>query len=180
MARALDVANFFIELANDDPDEGMTNLRVNKLVYFAQGWSYARLGRPLFDDEIQAWDYGPVVPEVYNTFKACGRERIHAASGKFSAEIFTAEETELLLDVAREYGQYATSHLVSITHCQGSPWRESYRKHFHAAIENENICQYFNTLPPLQAFELPDDDDYEGYRDPEDGLLILPEELNDD
>lgn len=52
MCRAIDVANFFIDLANSDPDDCMTNLRVNKLLYFAQAWSLVRRGKPLFPDEL--------------------------------------------------------------------------------------------------------------------------------
>lgn len=179
MARALDIANFFIDLANNDPDEGMTNLRVNKLVYFANAWSLVRFGHPLFDDEIQAWKFGPVIPSVYNTFKSCGRERIHETSGEYSPADLTADETDLLLDVANEYGQYSTSRLVTLTHTPGSPWHEAFRSRENAVIENNRIREYFSNLPPLPAFVLPEpaEDEYEGYRDPLDGLLILPGEL---
>ena len=76
MLKAIDVANFFVDLANSDPDDCMTNLRVNKLLYFAQAWSVVRRNKPLFEEDMQAWKYGPVVPEVYTAFSACGRERI--------------------------------------------------------------------------------------------------------
>ena len=69
MATALDVANFFIDSAKDTEDP-MTNMRVNKYVYFAQGYALAKLGRPLFKDEIQAWEHGPVVPALYQLFKS--------------------------------------------------------------------------------------------------------------
>ena len=61
--RALDVANYFI--ANYGGGTEMTNLKLNKLVYFAQAVSLKQYGVPLFSDEIQAWSYGPVEPEVY-------------------------------------------------------------------------------------------------------------------
>lgn len=182
MACALDIANFFIDLANNDPDEGMTNMRVNKLVYFANAWALVRLGRPLFDDEIQAWTFGPVIPAVYDAFKICGKERIHETAGNYSHSLLTTEETDLLLDVANEYGQYSTSRLVNITHKPGSPWSETFRRHENAVIDNTIIQAYFKNLPPLPSFVFPDpaDDEYEGYRDPADGLLVLPGELNDE
>lgn len=64
--RALDVANYFI--ANYGGGTEMTNLKLNKLVYFAQAVSLKQYGVPLFSDEIQAWSYGPVEPEVYHAF----------------------------------------------------------------------------------------------------------------
>lgn len=58
--KAIDAANFFIKLANDAGEEGMTNLRVNKLLYFAQAWSLARLGKELFAEDFQAWVYSEI------------------------------------------------------------------------------------------------------------------------
>ena len=83
MAKALDVANFFVDVTSDDPEDAMTNMRVNKLLYLSQAWSLVRLGRPLFeDDEIQAWQYGPVAPGVYRAFSEYGRERIRKVAGE--------------------------------------------------------------------------------------------------
>lgn len=59
MASVFDVANFFIEVSPAF-DDNMTQMKLYKMLYYAQGWSLVKLGRPLFDDEIQAWDYGPV------------------------------------------------------------------------------------------------------------------------
>lgn len=58
MPTATDVADFFIDLANNTVDEIMTNPRINNLLYYAQAYSLVRFGKPLFPDEIQAWRYG--------------------------------------------------------------------------------------------------------------------------
>jgi len=77
MVHAIDAARFFVNIANTIPtDDLMTNMRVNKLLYFAQGECLRKLGKPLFDDDMEAWDYGPVVPPVYQTYKGFGREPI--------------------------------------------------------------------------------------------------------
>ena len=73
---AVNVANFFVELANAEEDSCMTNLKLNKLVYFAQAWSLEKLGKPLFEEEVEAWQHGPVIPSVYTAFSPCGRDRI--------------------------------------------------------------------------------------------------------
>ncbi|WP_244264119.1 Panacea domain-containing protein [Alloscardovia omnicolens] len=62
---ALDVANTFIAR---HPSLFLSNLSLNKLVYFAQVESLRQTGKPLYDSEIQAQQYGPVVPEVYYAF----------------------------------------------------------------------------------------------------------------
>jgi uncharacterized phage-associated protein len=60
MADVFDVAAFFVQMANLSADDQMTNLKLNKLLYYAQGASLARTGNTLFNDSIEAWPYGPV------------------------------------------------------------------------------------------------------------------------
>ena len=181
MAKAIDVANFFVDLANSDPDDSITNLRVNKLLYFAQAWSLVRRNVPLFDEEIQAWKYGPVVPSVYQTFKPCGRERISAVSGEYSDSVFSEDEFELLLDVAREYSRYTSPALVSMTHKPGSPWSAAYSPLANIEITRNSIKEYYQKQDVLKTFDFPEssEDDFIGYRDSSDGMLVLPKEYDD-
>lgn len=179
MVKAMDVANFFVNLFNDDPQECMTNLRLNKLLYFAQAWSLARLDKPLFDEEIQAWDYGPVIPEVYKAFRPCGRDRIADQSGDYSQDVFTSDQLQLLLDVLNEYGKYATSGLVSITHETGSPWESVYEQGKNNVITKQSMKEYFKSQEPLKPFDdISLEEDYVGYRN-EDGILVLPKEYDE-
>ena len=151
MANVQDVAKFFIGLANAqaEHEQGdlMTNLRLQKLLYFAQGWHLVRYGKPLFEDEIDAWQYGPVVPSVYNEYKSYGRSGIPGALPDMSA--FSEDEYALLLDVAREYDKYGTSKLVSMTHAPGSPWS---CVGGHGAIPQGLIRSCFDAQRPLSTF----------------------------
>lgn len=119
--KARDVAYAFVNLFKDD-DEGITNLKLQKLLYYAQGFSYQRFGSPLFDDEIEAWDNGPVVYEVYQRYKSCGSEPIRV----YETVTLSPQNERLILDVAREYGQYTSTKLVSMTHREGTPWKQIY------------------------------------------------------
>jgi uncharacterized phage-associated protein len=65
MATVFDIANFFITAENKREQGSMTNLRLNKILYFAQIISLLENGRPLFLDDFEAWDLGPVIPSVY-------------------------------------------------------------------------------------------------------------------
>lgn len=76
MAAAETAAKFFIMLANQRDDDFITNLKLNKLLYYAQGAYLARTGRPLFNEQIEAWAYGPVVPSIYRKYKVCGKNPI--------------------------------------------------------------------------------------------------------
>ena len=178
MYKALDIANFFIDMKNSTPEDYTTNLGVNKLVYFAQGCSLARNDRPLFSEQIQAWDLGPVVRSVYDAFSPCGNRPISSVYSKYSSELFNAEDLDLLIDVFNFYGQYTPFALVNLTHEKDTPWREVYEKGKNNVISPESMKSYF-IKHPLQsvAYALPANT--VGYRDPADGLLVLPADYAD-
>lgn len=159
MAKVQDVARFFIDLAQhqNERDSGdlMTNLRLQKLLYFAQGWYLARFGKALFNEPIEAWPYGPVVPEVYSQYKGYGRQGITEES-TFPMDAFTPDEYELLLDVAREYDGCSTSALVSLSHAPYAPWSKAEQS---TVIPRNEIHAYFAGKRPLPSF----DDLLDGY-----------------
>lgn len=180
MANVQDVAKFFIGLANDQAnnDQGdlMTNLRLQKLLYFAQGWHLARYGKPLFEDEIEAWPYGPVVPSVYDAYKQHGRGGITGSLP--DADAFTEEEFSLLLDVAREYDRFGTSSLVNMTHKAGSPWS---LVGGHGRIPRDLIRSAFDAERPLTSFA--DVQQFAGVYVPERdeaGTPIIPSDFAED
>lgn len=180
MATAIDVADFFVDLANHTVDENMTNLRVNKMLYYAQAYSLVRFGKPLFSEDIQAWKYGPVVPSVYHTFQRFRYDPIRAVSEDYSPDVFTADEIALLLDVAREYGQYSSSKLIDMTHEAGGPWDQVYcPDELNTVIPTASIKEWFSKNP-LPVFEPRySDEDVIGFRNA-DGYLVLPKEYDDD
>ena len=142
--KALDIASLFIQLANGLPNDQIDNLKVNKLCYYAQGWSLVRLGYPLFDDEIQAWDYGPLIQEVYYAYRACGKNPIQDVATDFDEENLTGDERSLLTDVYVNYGKYTSSALIDMTHRDGTPWKQVYIPHKNIVIPLESIKEYFS------------------------------------
>lgn len=69
---ALHVAQYFISQSKISSPYAVTNLKLQKLLYYAQGFHLAVYGEPLFEEEIQAWAHGPVIPSVYNRLKRYG------------------------------------------------------------------------------------------------------------
>ena len=148
------VANFFIDLANNDEyGDGMTNMRLNKLLFFAQGHYFARIGQPLFNDDFEAWTYGPVVADIYRRYNKYGRSPIEEVAAGYNYESFSSDELDVLLDVAREYGRYSTSELVKITHTDDSPWASSYQSSTSQAITKNQIKEYFMSFKKLESFD---------------------------
>lgn len=153
MAKAQDVARFFIDLGvqqnSTESGDLVTNLRLQKLLYFAQGWHLARYGVPLFDSDIEAWKFGPVVPSLYQEYKSYGSMGIRD-TGDYSPDVFTESEYELLLDVAREYDDYSTNALVSLSHAPNAPWSHTERS---GIIPQNEIQAYFAGKDPLRSFD---------------------------
>ena len=183
MCKVQDVADFFIDSTINDPDDNMTNLRINKLLFFAQGWSLVkRKGTPLFKDDFYALDLGPVIPEIYRRLKVAGRGKIQSGDNDNYDEKFSEEETQLLIDVLRHYSKFSTDGLVDLTHKKGSPWDKVYEAHMNNIIPKEDIREYFERMPDLEHFSMPalKDSDYVGYRDEITGNYVLPEDWIDE
>ena len=156
MATVFDIANFFVDLANKTDDDYITNLKLNKLLYFAQGVSLARTNNPLFQEPIEAWKYGPVIPSVYKKYKVLGKMPIQETDADYSPNVFTNQEINILLDVMREFGIYTGGKLVSLTHAPDTPWSKSFNNNNNKIISNEVIKEYF-VKHPVREFCLKDD-----------------------
>lgn len=133
---SVDVANMIIS-RYADRDE-LTNLKLNKLVYFAQAVSLRTHGTPLFDDEIQAWAYGPVEPLVYRTFSHYGRNVIRRPSGEYET---SPEASEIVRTVMASFGRLTAFDLVRLSHRAGSAWKSVYRPNANAAITPNAILE---------------------------------------
>ncbi len=148
MAKLNDVADFYIALAQEMAEaglgDGMTNLRLQKMLYFSQGWSLARNGKPLFSEPIEAWQYGPVIPPCYRWYKGFGSSPLTAAMPP--REAFSDEEYELLLDVWNELSKHSTAQLVTMTHAKGTPWDIAWNHSSSREMTNESICRYFSGI----------------------------------
>ena len=153
MANVQDVARLFIDIAQKQNEnycgELMTDLRLQKLLYFAQGWHLARFGTPLFSAPIKAWKYGPVVPEVYQQYRENGNRGI-TEDAPVEPSVFTEDEYTLLLDVFRAYDLYSTAKLVQLTHDADSPWAHTQQS---ATISEAEILNYFKGKKPLASFD---------------------------
>jgi uncharacterized phage-associated protein len=125
MADAIDVAKFLIQLAGaeDEPDQ-LSHLRLQKLLYYSQGWSLALRKRPLFEDRIEAWAHGPVVPSVYPVFASHGNGFIPADDLELSEDALDKDEQELIESVWNAYKPFSALSLREMTHKE-SPWREA-------------------------------------------------------
>lgn len=109
------VADFF--LANADPDDPVTHLKLQKLCAYAQAFSLALLDKPLFGDALEAWQHGPVIRRLYMKYK--DHENLPIATktiGVDSRRLFDDEELYVLETVNSYYGAYAPHRLRAMSH----------------------------------------------------------------
>lgn len=104
---------------------GVTNLALQKILYLAHMVHLGRTGERLIDGEFQAWDYGPVNPELYKTVSMFGDEPIKDVF--FGApRIFGTREEETLRDACEHLLRKRASELVAMTHSERGAWAKHY------------------------------------------------------
>lgn len=129
MYDVMDIANWFIyynetkrELFDEDTDE-ISNLKLQKLLYYAQSAFLAIKNEVLFNDKIEAWRHGPVVPRVYDEYKKYGASGIKEYNLDVVKCIENDDETrDILINVYDLFGEYSAWGLRNLTHSE-EPWR---------------------------------------------------------
>lgn len=119
------IANEIIRLGEESAQEAgelITNLKLQKLLYYEQGYFLAAFGKPLFDEEIEAWVYGPAVPCLYEEYNSHGRLGLIHDPGIPKPEFECEEQSKLFYDVFDIYNQYSAIGLMRMSHFE-KPWQ---------------------------------------------------------
>jgi len=124
MAEALNVAQYLILLAasEDEPDP-LSHLRLQKLLFYVQGWSLAKRNAPMFPDKIEAWAHGPVVAKLFPTFADYKSDTIPSEIFPYSGGL-TKDERECIEAVWDVYKKYSATSLREMTHRE-TPWKQA-------------------------------------------------------
>jgi uncharacterized phage-associated protein len=153
MTKAIDVANFLLFLKEHDP-RGLeiSNLKLQKLLYYCQGYHLAITEKPLFEEPIEAWRYGPVVREIYHRFKVYGDLDI----------IGTVDWSEIELDenqmkivgiVWGKLGEISAGTLIDMTHSE-TPWLNAMYFGSNKEISADSMKNYFKKNFPQELLVL--------------------------
>lgn len=137
-----DIAKYFLTLSDPKIGDLISNLKLQKLCYYAQGFHLAIYGTKIFPEKIEAWTHGPVIRELYQAYKKYGEGAIPAPE-RFDISIYDKQAQELLDEVYSVYGQYSAWKLRNMTH-EEPPWIEA--KKSGKAISNASMKEYFKTL----------------------------------
>lgn len=141
---AKSVANEFLTLAQRD-GKLLTNMQLQKLVYIAHGFHLAIYGEPLIEEQVKAWQWGPVIPPLYNRLKKFGSGTITGLITDV-AELPLGRAKSLTDEVWKSYGQYSGAQLSAITHQQGSPWDLTWRTENFGVIDDALTAEHYKSL----------------------------------
>ncbi|MGB4056774.1 MAG: type II toxin-antitoxin system antitoxin SocA domain-containing protein [Alphaproteobacteria bacterium] len=154
-----EVANFFLEKSKKDGIP-VTPLKLIKLIFLAYGWALGAENIKLFDEKIEAWKYGPVIPSIYHEFKHFGGDPIVDFSSQrydpfddkdaYAPQIPKKDTTILdVLDLVWDlYKDKSATALMRLTHEKDAPWDKVWSKHKfeNHEISTESIRGYYKDL----------------------------------
>lgn len=144
----IDIANWFIHRASYF-EEDITNIKIQKLVYYTQAWYLAFYNEPLFQGTFEAWTHGPVNMELYTKLQQRTSSIQDALPNVDNPNFSIGLETHLC-EVFRTYGSFSTNELERLVHSE-PPWQkargrlepdESSRK----VISEKRMQEYYQSL----------------------------------
>jgi uncharacterized phage-associated protein len=139
---AIDIANKIIVNTDNDKGDIISNLKLQKMMYYLQGFNLAFFEEKLFDDNIEAWQYGPVVPSVYHSFREFGKGAIILSKEVIEISLFNPDQEDMFCQVMNEYGKFSAIRLMEMTHNE-LPWKST---EISNIIDPELMKNYFKTL----------------------------------
>lgn len=138
-----EVADYFLSKINEEYGDCISNLKLQKLVYFAQGFVLAITGKTLFQEDIVAWQHGPVIKSLYDKYKENGASCIPKPETYNLEHLNNEELTDILDDVYNTYGQFSAWKLRELTHISGAPWS---KVNLNDTLKLTDLQEYFKGL----------------------------------
>jgi uncharacterized phage-associated protein len=139
------VANYFINRGRGEGIE-LTNMQVQKLVAIAHGFYLAIFGNPLIRENLKAWQWGPVIPDLYHRLRKYGAQPITEPLNHVEPTPSTGDVPELLDAVWKGYKDRSAAQLSGLTHQPGTPWSLTWHNDPFGVIPEELIKKHYLEL----------------------------------
>lgn len=144
------IANKILDI-RAETGKPLTVMQLIKLIYLADGWSLALRGKPLANENPQAWQYGPVYRSAYTAFGGIGARPVERRAYISGTDMpltdeFSEDEDKLLRMVVDSYGKLSAYTLSNLTHQPGTPWSKAYADGLYTDISMNEMQQHFNNL----------------------------------
>lgn len=141
MYSAKEIARYIIDYS-EDQGHCVSNLRLQKLLYFIQADFLVQKNRKCFDEDIVAWDSGPVVPEVWEEYSRFGAASIYSTKTDIDWYDILEDDQTTIRDLLKYFEQYSTTQLLQITLNQ-LPYKKGRAWSRERVIKPEWIKEYF-------------------------------------
>jgi uncharacterized phage-associated protein len=152
MISALDVAWYFVVKGNGDPS--ITQLKLQKLCYYAQGFYLGCFSKQLFVERIEAWEKGPVVFELRRQLASKGKAPISKNEEPFGNPILSKLDREHLEKIWARFGGYSAGELVEMTHKE-SPWVDAFNGDIKYIEEKAMLTYFQSRAEDIEAIDQP-------------------------
>lgn len=120
------VADYFLVRIDYQAGDSISNLKLQKLCYYAQAWHLALWNKPMFNERIEAWAHGPAIPELYRRFKRYSWGAIDPQDLQTEPlEEMHSDDLKFLEEVWTKYGRFSGRQLELKTHSE-APWKDAY------------------------------------------------------
>ena len=142
------IADFFIEKANENIARGslMTNLKLQKLLYYSYVWKLVLNDEKIFNDELEAWEFGPVVRKEYTRLKKYENKPIEVKAIQTDINLLSKDLRGYLDTIWHSYGKYEASYLVEMTHNE-KPWINTFNPNSNKKqIIKDSLIRDFYTI----------------------------------
>ena len=142
--KATSVASHLLDIAKKQ-NVPLAPLKLIKLVYLCEGWSLALRDKSLIREEVEAWQYGPVIPDLYKKIREFRAAPVTHIAGP--AETLNADQKSLIKSVFDAYKHLTGIQLSDLTHQPGTPWSKAYKpKRKGIVIPTSDIKTHFTEL----------------------------------
>jgi uncharacterized phage-associated protein len=144
--KSLAVAQHLLDLIKSSPRPSATPMKILKMTYIAHGHMLGKHGRPLLDEQVMAYEFGPVVLCLYNAVRHHRSQPIPSIpeADRWTGQ-FTENEKDVMQSVVEKYAGFDAITLSAAMHKEGTPWRDTIRfAGYDVPISNDLIAHFYN------------------------------------
>jgi len=146
MYSSYDISKKILSLAEKEGNK-VDPMKLLKLVYIMHGWHLGFTGKPLINDTIEAWKYGPVIPELYHTIKRFGTSPVDPQLiDLYVKNELDPETSQFVTRIWNIYGEMSGIELSARTHMEGTVWSKTYTGGFNVVMTNDSIKEHYEDL----------------------------------
>lgn len=146
MYNCFDIADYLLKKAREE-GQGIDPMKLLKLTYIAHGYNLGFFDKPLFSNQVQAWKYGTVIPDLYHVIKRFGNGYVDESIVDLYKEKNVEGDQKTLLDfVWNVYKPLSGLQLSDLIHQENTPWSRTFNSSYNMPVSNDLIKEHYKSL----------------------------------